>query len=119
MLGELTMNRLPGSSFTIMAFIAVFQLLFVTSSFAGLVLEAEQIVQASDVDIRVPGYSVPSFVFWNSDSLPDLVIGEGSGVDIYGKVRVYINNGTIENPLFADSFYAQAGGTDLVSAGSG
>ena len=78
-----------------------------------------QYVQAGGVDIDVPGYSVPSFVLWDGDDLPDLVVGQGSGIDLYGKVRVYINRGSPGAPLFTDWFYVQAGGGDLESPGGG
>ena len=113
------MKRYFMTGFVILANIVIIQAFFVIPGSAELVFGPEQIIQANGVDIRVPGYSVPSFVFWNGDSLPDLVIGEGSGVDIYGKVRVYINSGTSENPLFTDSFYVQSNDNDLVSAGGG
>jgi len=34
----------------------------------------EEIIKANGGDIKVPGYSVPSFVDWNNDGLRDLVI---------------------------------------------
>ena len=76
-------------------------------------LGPEEIVQANGVDIEVPGYSVPSFVDWNNDSLKDLIIGQGSGVYPPGKVRVYLNVGTESAPQFSDYFYVQSKGADL------
>jgi len=79
----------------------------------------EEIIQAGDLDIDVPGFSVPSFVRWDGDALPDLVIGEGGlGLDD-GKVRVYLNAGAPGNPAFGGFFYVQSNGTDLVSPSSG
>lgn len=86
---------------------------------ADLVLGPEGLVQAGGVDIDVPGYSVPSFVFWNSDTLKDLVVGEGGGGVTEGKVRVYLNVGTPGNPQFNDYFYVQSSGADLISPGAG
>lgn len=81
--------------------------------------ESEEIVQAGGVDISVPGFSVPSFVHWNNDGLPDLVVGEG-GLGTYdGKVRVYINNGAPGNPAFSSFFYVQSEGSDLTSPSGG
>ena len=76
-------------------------------------LGQEQIIQAGDADITVPGYSVPSYVDWNNDGLNDLVVGEG-GTAYPGMVRVYINTGTPSSPQFADPFYAQSNQQDLV-----
>jgi WD40 repeat protein len=71
----------------------------------------EQFVQAGDVDIQVPGYSVPSLADWNGDGLQDLIVGEGgvdqTGVSNPGKVRVYLNVGTAAKPEFRNYFYAQ------------
>jgi hypothetical protein len=57
-------------------------------------------------------------VDWNSDGLPDLVIGEGGDLSD-AKVRVYLNTGSAAAPSFADYFYAQANGADLVLESSG
>ena len=78
----------------------------------------EELVQSGTEDIVVPGYSVPSFVYWDGDALMDLVIGEGSSA-FPGKVRIYLNNGIEENPQFSSYFFAQSSGTDLVVTGSG
>jgi hypothetical protein len=73
----------------------------------------EEIIQANGVDIQVPGYSVPSFMDWNNDKLNDLIIGEGGGFGD-AKVRVYLNVGTEAEPAFADFFYVQSDGSDLI-----
>ena len=75
---------------------------------------AEEIVQASDVNIDVGMFSTPSFFDWNNDGLDDLIIGDGTG-----KVRIFLNNGTITEPAFSSSFFAQANGSDLQVAPSG
>lgn len=77
-----------------------------------------EFVPAGGIDIAVPGYSVPSFVPWDGDDLPDLVVGEGSGT-YTPKVRVYLNVGTESAPLFTTYFYAQANGSDLTVPGGG
>ena len=83
-------------------------------------LGSEEFVQVGGVDIGVPGYSVPSFTYWNSDDLPDLVIGQGSGSSTPGKVRVYLNDGNDTEPNFSDFFYAQkADGNDLTCTADG
>jgi hypothetical protein len=79
---------------------------------AAYELGPEQIVQAGGWNLSVPGYSVPSFVNWNDDGLCDLVVGEG-GAGYTGKVRVYLNDGTLGLPHFSSSFYAQSLGGDM------
>ncbi len=85
----------------------------------GAILGPEQIVQAGGMDINIPGYSVPSFVDWNSDGLNDLVVGEGSGLTGFGLVRVYLNSGTPGDPAFTGYFHAQSNGSVLQSPGGG
>jgi len=81
-------------------------------------LGPEEIIQADGVDIKVTGYSVPSFEDWNNDNLKDLIIGEGGG-SVKAKVRVYLNMGTESNPQFSGYFYAQSFGSDLTCSSSG
>ncbi len=81
-------------------------------------LGPEEIVTSNGVEIDVPGYSVPSFAYWNSDSLPDLIVGEGGG-GYPGMVRVYLNSGTPGNPQFTRYLLARSNGVPLVSPGSG
>jgi hypothetical protein len=82
-------------------------------------LGPEQIVQAGDVDIQVPGYSVPSFMDWNNDGLKDLVVGQGSGSYPPGKVRVYLNVAAGSEPVFSDYFYVQSKDADLTVPAAG
>jgi hypothetical protein len=88
-------------------------------SSADLMLGPEEYVLANGEIIDVPGFSVPSFVHWDGDSLRDLVIGQGSGAYPAAKVRVYLNTGTRSNPQFTDYFYAQSEGSDLTLTGDG
>jgi len=85
---------------------------------AALDLGPQEVIQAGGTDIQVPGYSVPSLAYWNDDSLPDLIVGEGSGT-VTPKVRVYLNGGTAGAPAFSAFFYAQSGGSDLTVEGAG
>jgi hypothetical protein len=87
--------------------------------FAELLFDSERLIQASGSNIVVPGYSVPSFVLWNADTLKDLVVGEGGGTSVQGKVRIYLNSGTASEPQFTNYFYVQAQGTDLVVSAGG
>ncbi len=82
-------------------------------------LGPEELVQAGGVDVVVPGYSVPSFAYWDGDDNRDLIIGEGGGGVAQGEVRGYLNSGTSCQPQFSDFFYAQSNGGDLVSPASG
>lgn len=87
-------------------------------AFALLNLGPEEVVQANGADLVVNGYSVPSVVDWNNDSLADLIIGEGGGSG-YGKVRIYLNDGSVGEPAFSEYIYAQSGGADLTETASG
>jgi hypothetical protein len=85
---------------------------------ASLDLEPETFVSDGGGEIQVPGYSVPSFTYWDADGLKDLIVGEG-GDGYPGKVRVYPNVGTPSDPQFAGYFYAQSEGSDLTVPGEG
>ena len=78
-----------------------------------------ELISAGGSLIDVPGYSVPSYVDWNSDGLNDLVVGEGGGGYSSGKVGVYLNNGTANTPQFSTSFFAEADGLALTVPASG
>ncbi len=86
---------------------------------AELLFDSEMLVQASGSNITVTGYSAPSLVYWDADSLKDLVVGEGGGTSVQGKVRVYLNSGTQAEPQFTGYFYAQSQGADLVVPSGG
>jgi len=91
----------------------------IQASASAPILGPELLVQADGIDIDVSGYSVPSFVCWNGDTLKDLVVGEGSGNYPDSKVRVYINVGSAAEPQFLDYLYVQSIGADLTCPGSG
>ncbi len=78
----------------------------------------QELVKDDGVGIDVPGYSVPSLVDWDSDGLPDLIVGEGSG-SYAAMVRVYLNVGTACAPEFSGYVFAQSDGSDLVLTGGG
>jgi len=80
---------------------------------AGPQFGPEQVVQAGGGDLTVDGYSVPSCADWDNDGLDDLIVGEGGGGHIDGKVRVYLNTGSAAAPRFDDYFYAVSGGSAL------
>lgn len=55
-------------------------------------------VQASGTDIDVGTNSAPMIVDWNEDGLHDLVLGRESTSG--GSLRLYLNSGTLDYPLF-------------------
>jgi len=89
-------------------FLLLIVILFPGKLFALMEFGAEEILKADDVNINVGTYSTPSFFDWNNDGLDDLIIGDGSG-----KVRVFLNYGSITEPAFSNSFFVQANGIDL------
>jgi len=78
-----------------------------------LQFDPEFLVQAGGTDLDVPGLSIPDLWDWNEDGLLDLVVGEGGSV-YAGKLRVYLNQGSAQAPLYEGFFYVQsASGGDL------
>jgi hypothetical protein len=100
--------------------LVVFTLIVVPKEgYASLLnLGPEQLVQANSADIGVVGYSVPSYVDWDNDGRNDLIVGEGPGFYYDGKVRVYLNSGTVSSPQFSDFSYAKSGDADLTVPGA-
>lgn len=91
---------------------------FAQAAPAEWVVGPQELVQAGGADIVVPGYSVPSFAYWNDDGLRDLIVGEGGNGET-PKVRVYLNVGTASAPQFDDWFYVQSYVGDLTFTGPG
>jgi hypothetical protein len=80
---------------------------------AYLQFGAEELIQDEGLPIEVLGYSVPDWFDWNGDAITDLIVGEGGGL-YPGMVRVYLNQGTNQAPLFEGFFYVQSAlGGDL------
>ena len=96
----------------------IFLVISVAPVVGQLNLGSEELVKDDEGDIVVPGYSVPSFVHWDDDGLKDLVVGEGPTYLNFGKVRVYLNEGTSSYPQFSNYFYAQSNDSDLTVPGS-
>ena len=85
-------------------------------------LGSAQILQAAGRPLQVASYSVPAVADWDSDGLPDLIVGEevpDGPENVLGKVRVYRNTGTATAWVFDSCTYAQVAGADLVVTGSG
>ena len=55
------------------------------------------------------GQLVPSAVDWNGDGKKDLLVGEFEE----GKIRLYLNQGTDNAPVFKSFTYLQAGGEHI------
>jgi hypothetical protein len=60
------------------------------------------------IDIEV-GHLVPCVTDWNSDGKKDLIVGQFAN----GAIRLYLNEGTDEEPVFGDSSFLQAGGKPI------
>lgn len=70
---------------------------------------APSLVQSSGVDIDVGYYGAPCMADWNGDGKSDLVLGEFS----LGKIRLYLNSGTADSPVFTGFTYLQSDGADI------
>ena len=93
-------------------------LLFISISPASAYLQfsQEHRVLSAGLEIGVEGYSVPTVADWNEDGQQDLIVGEG-GSFIDSKVRIYLNVGTNEAPLFDGFVFAQQAEGDLAWPG--
>ncbi|MCA9123729.1 MAG: carboxypeptidase regulatory-like domain-containing protein [Planctomycetales bacterium] len=74
-------------------------------------------LQAEGIDIQALANSVPVLVDWNNDGLKDLLVGETIGS--YGKVRLYLNEGSAAQPEFGEVVYLQVDGADLAVPAAG
>lgn len=70
----------------------------------GIRLEANG--KPIDADV---GHLVPCVADWNNDGKKDLLMGQFIG----GKISLYINHGTDNDPEFKDSTYLHAGGKEI------
>lgn len=57
-------------------------------------------------------YACPTLTDWNSDGLLDLIVGEETP-EMKGKVRIYRNRGTKDNPIYDDYTYLKIGDDDV------
>lgn len=80
--------------------------------------EAAQNVQSVGGDLQVNAYSAPASADWNADGLTDLIVGEQTATG-EGKVRVYLNQGSNEAPVFGAPMFAQTAAGDLAVPASG
>lgn len=58
----------------------------------------------------VSGHSAPLSFDWNRDGKKDLLVGEYGPDDVGGRLRIYLNVGTAENPEFDAFLHFEAGG---------
>jgi hypothetical protein len=71
---------------------------------AGVKIEADG--RAIDVSV---GHLVPCVADWNGDGLNDLIVGQFS----QGKVKLFVNTGSAEEPVLEDAGFMQAGGAEI------
>ena len=69
-------------------------------------------VKDGGVTLMVSGHAAPETVDWNNDGKQDLLVGQFTS----GKVVLYLNQGTSNNPVFSGGTYVQAGGVDITTA---
>lgn len=70
-------------------------------------LDTVEMIKSGGVEIVVESYSVPSLGDFDADGRPDLIVGEATGLDNLGKVRIYRNVGTTDVPHFTGYVFAQ------------
>ena len=78
------------------------------------VLKTAVKIQANEIDLDADSYSIPRVYDWNNDGKKDLIIGHR----IADKVRLYLNSGTDNMPVFTTFSNIQAGGVDIYIPGS-
>ncbi|MBN1124584.1 MAG: VCBS repeat-containing protein [Sedimentisphaerales bacterium] len=84
-------------------------------------LGPEQILWAGQpaLEIDTGDYSVPSFSDFNNDGLSDLISSSGPDEFNMGRVRIYLNQGSVRRPCFDSFFHAQSQTGDLTCVRSG
>lgn len=67
-------------------------------------------IMAADepIDIEI-GHLVPCVCDWNNDGRKDLIVGQFSS----GAIRLYLNQGKDEEPVFKEFSFLQAGGKQI------
>ena len=74
-------------------------------------LTTEPDIQAGGTTIDVGYSSAPVVVDWNEDGLKDLVVGRESNSP--GSVMLYLNSGSVGDPVFTTASYIQSGGSNI------
>jgi hypothetical protein len=90
---------------------ALLVLFAVVASAETPVFDAPVAIEAngSPINVGYGGNASPFVVDWNGDGKQDLLLGQFNG----GKVRYYENIGDNYAPVFGDSAYLQADGSDI------
>jgi len=106
-------KRPPRKSARVLAYlVGLMLLLSACPAHASLNFGPIAYVECGGIMIHTEGYSVPTVADWNGDGLFDLIIGEGGG-GFKGRVRIYLNEGSAEAPLFNGFTRAQTPEGDL------
>ena len=77
-------------------------------SFAGTKEGVKLKANGEPIDVRI-GHLVPCVLDWNNDGKKDLIVGQFSG----GKIRLYLNQGTDDEPQFKEFSTLEAGGKEI------
>ena len=91
----------------------------VVPAVAGAKLTPGQWVKDGSVNLDVASYGAPCLLDLQGDGSKDLLVGEylGSAPNAIGKVRVYLNWNTDQNPRFDGWTHLQAAGIDIEVSG--
>lgn len=79
--------------------------------------ESPVFVQANGEKIVFKYFPEPCVADWNGDGKKDLIVGYCYGSS--GNVKVFLNSGTNQSPVFTTAFRLEAGGEKISVAGSG
>jgi len=77
-------------------------------------LRAAILIKDGDNPLSIGHTTSPEVIDWNNDGKKDLLVGTFSE----GKIKLFLNQGTDADPIFAGGEFLQAGGEEL-HAGSG
>jgi len=92
---------------------------------AGLVFAGAVVIHAATPVLRSGVYvsdggsplsvsvmSAPTVADWNNDGKKDLVVGHFT----YGKISLFLNQNTDDEPVFNGGSYIQSGGADITTS---
>ena len=71
---------------------------------------------AVDIGIDVGSYSAPTMADWDNDGRKHLIVGQR---DNSGKIRLYMNQGTDQAPVFGSSTFIKSRGSDITTPDRG
>lgn len=85
-------------------------LIFLFQAAQAAELEKGRLVLAGKRPLHVAsGHLVPEVVDWNHDGKKDLLVGQRPG----SRIRLYLNEGTNDEPLFTTSSHLEAQGKTI------